>query len=401
MKKYLYLIGCIALGIVMQIIAFFIFAIIFDAIDGFKDGYEGSFYVFLMLLIITYPICKVFSIMTRIYDGKSKKDKKTISDWRFVMLASLIGLTLLVVLVAVLVAENADTKVGIIALLLVITVVGSFSLFLVNYKQLLPINKKIQTIINESNCSFGHRGTLVVDEVVNEMSIKGKVAGTLCKGDVLIFFGPPNYSTRIINIYVDDKQVNKVEDGYAEIIIRQNPSINPNIYSIFSNYSPAFRQEGTNVTENPAVRAYIDGYEKYNESGDYMSNLLYNICHAHYLIPAIIPKEDVKGDITETYKGSTTFQLLSVANDQRPDEHVFPIFTDWEALRAYKEAIEHESTISLVLTFPDVIRIMRENKYDGVVINPFGPSHFFMSDEYVLSITELEGYKNDFIYNEK
>ena len=148
MKKYLYLIGCIALGIVMQIIAFFVFAIIFDAIDGFKDGYEGSFYVFLMLLIITYPICKVFSIMTRLYDGKSKKDKKTISDWRFVMLASLIGLTLLVVLVAVLVAENADTKVGIIALLLVITVVGSFSLFLVNYKQLLPINKKIQKIIN-------------------------------------------------------------------------------------------------------------------------------------------------------------------------------------------------------------------------------------------------------------
>ena len=401
MKKYLYLTSCIALGIVMQIICFLIFAIIFDAIDGFKDGYEGSFYVFLMLLIITYPICKLFSIMTRLYDGKSKEDKKTISDWRFVMIASMIGLGLLVILVAILVTEKSTGKEGLIAFLTIIITVASSTIFALRYNQLLPKETRINKLIKKSSFSFDHRGTLLVDEVVNEMSVKGKVAGTLFKGDTLMHIGPPNYMTRIVNIYVDNQQVNKVENGYAEIIIRQNPNLNPTKFSVFTNYETRFSQEDRNNTENPALRAMIDGYNEYHEIDNYMSILVYDICHAHYLIPAIIPKEDVKGDITETYKGSTTFQLFSVANDERPDEHVFPIFTDWEALRNYKEVIEHESTISLVITFPDVIRIIRENKYDGVVINPFGPSHFFMSDEYVLGITELEGYKNDFIYNEK
>ena len=401
-KKYVYLFLCILLGASLLAIPFILGAILNIIISGFDGDYSTIIILALLVLVILIPISFALMIVTRLYDGKSKNNYKSISDWRFVMRALLGVLCLFIVVVAALVSEKSANE-ELVIWVATISILVSVAIFDLNYHNLLPRRERINEIIKKSSLAYEstRRGSFLVTEVVDENTVICDVFGKLQKNDQIVSVDYPASFLWIKQIIVDNKKVKKIDGGKAKIKLSALSNVTSK-FEVYANYEPRCEYEKVNVTENPALRTFIEAYEEHKDEEGFASAMLYYICHANYLIPALIDAKDIKGDLMDTYKDSASFMTVAVSNENDPDKGVFPIFTDWEALKEYNVVIDTEQAITFVISFPRVIQMMREGKYDGVVINPFGPgTSYFMSDEYVMGITELEGYQRDFIYNEE
>ena len=387
-KKFIYLFLCILLGASLLAIPFILGAILNILISGFDGDYLTIIILVLLVLVILIPGAFALMIVTRLYDGKSKNNYKSISDWRFVMRALLGVLCLFIVVVAALVSEKSGNE-TLIIWVATISILVSVAIFDLNYHNLLPRRERINEIIKKSSLAYEstRRGSFLVTEVVDENTVICDVFGKLQKNDKIVSVDYPASFLWIKQIIVDNKKVKKIDGGKATIKLSALSNVKSK-FEVYANYEPRCEYEKVNVTENPALRTFIEAYEEHKDEEGFASAMLYYICHANYLIPALIDAKDIKGDLMDTYKDSASFMTVAVSNENAPDKRIFPIFTDWEALKEYNVVIDTEQAITFVISFPRVIQMMREGKYDGVVINPFGPgTSYFMSDEYVMGIT--------------
>ena len=173
----------------------------------------------------------------------------------------------------------------------------------------------------------------------------------------------------------------------------------PQQFGIITSVNPELRDERYVHAENPRLTSMIDRYNDYNCDNTFMSTLVYDACHSRYIVPAILSANDFhKGDIMDPLLGREAVSFLAVATEGSKTDNIIPIFTDWAALSSYKEVMNSDEAVSVVLSFKEIIRIMHTSRYTGIVLNPFGPKPFYFSKEYIDHITSLDSYKEEFLY---
>ena len=55
----------------------------------------------------------------------------------------------------------------------------------------------------------------------------------------------------------------------------------------------------------------------------------------------------------------------------------------------------------MIITFQDVVAMLRQMGGGGIVINPFDEPNFNLSPEFIKSIVDSEGYRQEFVKSEE
>ena len=62
---------------------------------------------------------------------------------------------------------------------------------------------------------------------------------------------------------------------------------------------------------------------------------------------------------------------------------------------------ENQQPKAMIITFQDVVAMLRQMGGGGIVINPFDEPNFNLSPEFIKSIVESEGYRQEFVKSEE
>lgn len=258
-----------------------------------------------------------------------------------------------------------------------------------------------QTVANDHR-----RFTLVVDDtfqLLNDRGIvvTGKVHGKIKAGDAVYIFRPG--SAVILT------QVNTIEIGFGPPALEaeeQNVAIHLTDikdkkeiakFSVLTSIRPQSVVDVNTAVENPYLLGLSMDYNGYYQDNTYFNLLVYEICHAHFIVPMYLDKEPEKqAGGTAVFREDTHIQFISIKHPEYEAEEVFPVFTDWSALGKWKNVFdETHPPKTMIFPFPDAVTVSN-NFHGGIVINPYGPVPVYLPTALVKQITAMEGYRKEF-----
>lgn len=283
-------------------------------------------------------------------------------------------------------------------------------LYVRNYHKTKEVGLRIHDLMNQNVLHKDRRYTLVVDKtwpVKNGITtVGGIIHGEIRTGDEIyaIFQDTVEGKTyRVHELKEEDKKVRKAKNIYVTVTLSGVTDVEKiPIFTVMSDIHPYFSTPSSEVnnTENPYLSGLLQEYTRLHNDDQYSGLLYYCICHAKYLIAGVgNGSKGVSGDIVDVPRNNTDVGFSAVMQTGRK-EQIFPVFTDWEALRRWKDIVNAEKSITLVMDFPQIASVLG-NGFDGMVIDPFGPRPFELSNEMVKDITSSTGYRNDFILHKK
>lgn len=259
-----------------------------------------------------------------------------------------------------------------------------------------------------------HRFTLLIEDVFQlkddgGVVVVGTVHGTIGKGDSVYIIHPGNK----ISVATVDSLETKSGDGMKLLEtaadlpvsvmitdIRQKSQIEK--FSLLTSIRP---QPGVDVNtgvENPYVLGLSCEYGRFRKDSEYLNILIYEIAHAHYLVPVILgdePETDETGKAVFPKDAAMTFPSLPHPEDK--EKHVFPVFTDWNELNRWKGIFnEKHPAKTVIFLFPDCSAIATKGN-SGMVINPFSQNPIFLPDTMIDNIRNSPGYQNEFVKERK
>ena len=368
----------------------------------------GAACLVLAFSIIVMLICMVFVIyFNRVFDEGEGVVQKTLFNGRWPM--NVLFISLAVTALFIMSYSNQyrtsvlQSTSSVSPLLFIFAVVFSATLYLRNYHRFIPRSRQIRTA-RKAYALKSRRFTFTIEQFLDDGSLAGTVEGELHAGDRAFALSglQDGLGVKVVKIIQNGKKVRKAKNGKAvvRVSIPKNTDFTWNDYTILSNVKPGHSIYRHIVSENPRVSGMLSTYPAHLDDNRFMSTFVFDFVHGHYLVAAKTDDEGARsGDVTEAMRGSHSVMFQSVSSSREPDKSVFPVFTDWDALSRYQNVMEDEKTVVMIMDFQQATE-MQLKGYEGMVINPFGPSSFYLSPEYIQSIKSLEGYQKEFILKE-
>ena len=368
------------------------------------DSVPAITFILALVILMLYPTIWGINALNRLYDGRSKGILRKRSSQRWAMNTVFLGVILFSLLIMGLVVydyirSGLESFMNIIGVGICLAVlVYASTIYYNNYFYLKPKDKRIKDLKKSSVLNGDRRYTFLVDEVISDNEYRGYINGDMKVGDFvhLLDVGCKPGFAKI-------KKIDSVEDdNKARIFIESENNEALSKYGVISSFKPCATSDRFIHAENPRLVAMLKGYSEFAGDNDYASALVYDACNSKYIVPAIVPHHsDHRGEIMDAMDDNQEFSFLSVTANDMEGEPIIPIFTDWDSLEEYKEVMDSEKAVSLLLSFPEIIRIMHKYRYSGIALNPFGPKPFYFSQDYIYHITSLDGYKENFVYNQE
>ena len=404
MKKVIYLIFAFIAGILFLGFTFVLFAGIWALINKEVDTITG-----ICMILFGAFMCFVFVRITDLLNHRSDGvGGKGLSRWGMNMLfVGFIFMFFLFLLFISIYAEEHPLQATYrkeVVVLGIVAVVVSTVMYIRNYHFLQSRETRIQKLEKSSLISGTNRYHMLVEDVNEDGSVFGNLSGVMKKGDYVhaIAAGDKRLPLVVSAIIKDGQVVTQAKDSEVIVQLKNIPNdIKLEKYTVITNVGPLKENKNEINTENIRVASMVKNYRRHADDNDYGSTLIYDICHGTYLLPThLADDEKMDGDIMDITRDGKDVNFMSVSTNDLGDAPIFPIFTDWSELKNYKEVIGDDRTLVIKMNFPECIQIARRN-YDGIVINPFGDASYYIPNENLTIIQSLEGYKEDFIYNNK
>lgn len=250
------------------------------------------------------------------------------------------------------------------------------------------------------------RFTIIVDDtfqLLNDQGIvvTGKVYGKIRTGDAVYIFRPGSsiMLTQVHSLEIGPG-VKAVEANDQNVAVRftdikDKKEISK--FSVLTGIRPQTVADVNTAVENPYLLGLSMEYSKYYQNKEYFNLLIYEICHAHFVVPMYLDKEPEKrADDTAVFREGTHMQFISIRHPEDETKQVFPVFTDWQALGGWKNVFdEAHPPKTLICSFPDAVAISGKF-HGGIVVNPYGPVPVYLPEELIEYITGMEGYRKEF-----
>lgn len=260
------------------------------------------------------------------------------------------------------------------------------------------------------NPEGGRRFTLLIEDVFQlkddgGVVVVGNVHGTIGKGDSVYLIHPGNkislatvqgLETKIGDIMNHLETATDIPVSVMITDIRQKSEIEK--FSLLTSIRP---QPGVDVNtgvENPYVLGLSCEYGRFQKDNEYLNILIYEIAHAHYLVPVILGSEpEADGTGKAVFTKDTTMTLPSLSHPEDEEKLVFPVFTDWKELNRWEGIFSEEHPAkTMIFLFPDC-SMFATNQNSGMVINPFSQNPIFLPDTMIDNIRNSPGYQNEFV----
>ena len=288
--------------------------------------------------------------------------------------------------------------------LAVFAIAAAGVIYLYNYHNYKPRMQQIRDTEKTGQLNR-NRFVFLMEEIREDGRLKGKLQGEIHTGDQVFILraGRNPVRSKVKKIFFMDRSVRKAAD--CDVILdvpfpKNGDEAGYEEFTVLSGVMPMARSLQRVTAENPRVSGMLCGVAGRIEDREFISTFIYDALHGNYLVPAKVSDEkEAEADITSPLKGSHDVMFVSVSSASDPEKAVFPVFTDWDALKRYQNVMDDPKTVVLLMTFPQIVQMIRKG-YDGMVINPFGPASFFFSLAYIQSITQLQGYREEFLMNE-
>jgi hypothetical protein len=140
-------------------------------------------------------------------------------------------------------------------------------------------------------------------------------------------------------------------------------------------------------------------YARFYRDPNYYNLLVYSICHSQYLAAGNAQSVLKNTDIMDILPNRTDVGFPAVT-PVGGKEQILPIFTDWDALHRWKDMITAGNSVTIALNFQQLIPLLQD-RFTGLVINPFGPKPFALPKELISSIVSSSGYQKEFILHQE
>lgn len=253
------------------------------------------------------------------------------------------------------------------------------------------------------------RFTLVVEDTVqlqnnNGITVVGFIHGEIKVTDVVYVLqasGKITLST-VEGIETEEKNtLNTAKDQRVNIRLSQFKNKDDvSKLSVLTNIRPQTVVDISTAVQNPQLFGLLYEYPNMRNDPAYFNLLIFSLCHSNFLVPMFTEKEPISSDNgIAKFEKNTKIGFPSLKHPQNENITVFPMFTDWESLRRWKNIFDkNHMPKAMILTFPDAVEIAKTG--GGIVVNPFGPMSLFLSSEMINKIKSIPGYRNDFVKKE-
>ena len=165
-------------------------------------------------------------------------------------------------------------------------------------------------------------------------------------------------------------------------------------FAVLSSIKPLAGMAAERVIENACLFGLMMEYERWYTNSTYMDTLLYELCHAKFILPLYMdrppmPQED--GTLAFGKDAQVGFRSLRKADAE--NVMVFPAFTDEIAAMAWKDAFsEGQPKRFATMRLPHLIDYVRQG-HAGLTVNPFGPVPVYFPKELLERVEQSEIYK--------
>ena len=164
-------------------------------------------------------------------------------------------------------------------------------------------------------------------------------------------------------------------------------------YSVLSSRQPVLRVTDYRSVENPALVGLARIFRKFQKDQNYINLLVYEICHAQFIIPTTV---EVLEETGEDGRKKTRVGIPAIAKKDDPSVRIFPLFTDVREMVRWRGLAEGGQQLKVLpLNFKTAVSMMK-NGYSAIGMNSFSNSSLVLSKEMITSIVNSEGYRREF-----
>ena len=283
-------------------------------------------------------------------------------------------------------------------------VIAAIWMYAKNYKKTKDVGARINDLRKENVLQAERRYTLLIEQMKDaeddSVKIEGFVHGEMHAGDQVYTVYPnnPELLCRIKTLSVGGEKVRNAKNSMVTLTVKGLPqNLQLPAYTVLTDIHPykSELQTGINNVENPYLTGLLMEYSRFYREPKYFNMVVYEVCHAKYLIAGTAQGNKRLGDMMDVLSNQTDVGFPSVSQTGRK-EQMLPIFTDWEALKNWKDVVNGDRSVTLIMDFQQLLPILR-NGFSGMVIDPFGPRPFALTQELVESIISSEGYRKEFV----
>lgn len=245
------------------------------------------------------------------------------------------------------------------------------------------------------------RFTLLVEDAFKTSRIQGMVVlgmlhGKMREGDTVYLYqsSKPAMKLEVEGIEIGPrKAVNVAQNQQVGLCLDLKEKDAIPRYAVISSISPQEAADAAMV-ENPRLLGLSMEYRRLHASQDYFNILLYELCHARFVVPFYMdrpPLPNPDGTLSFGKDAKAGFPSLKKSGDE--SKSVFPVFTDGGALWNWKGAFHPDQPKqAAAIRLPEVIRHVK-NGHDGMVLNPFGPVPVFLPLDLLEKVEQTDVYR--------
>ncbi len=172
-------------------------------------------------------------------------------------------------------------------------------------------------------------------------------------------------------------------------------------FSVITNIRPQSSPSPSRPAEGPYLLGLSYEYNRLINDRAFANIFTFAVFSGRYITPVKIdaePEKTADGKAVLRRDSKVAFRLLRHPNDE--SLHVLPVFTDWAALKMWKNAFDdEEQPKTFFMSFEQCADIGLKN--GGFVINAFGPAPVFVSNDNIKMILEMKKNLDQKIDEEK
>ena len=245
--------------------------------------------------------------------------------------------------------------------------------------------------------SLAVEAALRVKDDERGLVVIGMLFGKIRRGDPIYIYTVQKPVTFASAVRIEDKpghEVTSASNQMVGIYINELPDIREIMkYSVLSSRQPVLRVTDYRSVENPALVGLARIFRKFQKDQNYINLLVYEICHAQFIIPTTV---EVLEETGEDGRKKTRVGIPAIAKKDDPSVRIFPLFTDVREMVRWRGLAEggHQLKV-LPLNFKTAVSMMK-NGYSAIGMNSFSNSSLVLSKEMITSIVNSEGYRREF-----
>lgn len=243
--------------------------------------------------------------------------------------------------------------------------------------------------------------SVAMDRVAGKAVVTGVIHGSITTQDQVYILHPGRKVTigtvELIRDEAGDMVFNAMEGKATITVSLMGAQVELVRFAVLTKMKPQPIVDLSVPVQNPYLLALSYEFETYHNDLAFNNILVYELCHAHFVVPFQTPEdaellEDGKVDVGN----EKNVKYLSIHKPTDPNEKVYPVFTDLAELSNWKNVFTPgEKPKIMILPFPKAYEITKGG-HVGMGLNLFGKKPVMLPIEFLDKITQLEGYKREF-----